>query len=59
MYINFMEMIILVYVDDCIIISKETLFIQKFISYLKAGTEYFVFTEEGTMNSYLGVDISS
>ena len=25
---------------------------------LKAGTEDFVFTEEGTMNSYLGVDIS-
>ena len=29
------KMIILVYVDDCILISKEALFIQKFISYLK------------------------
>ena len=47
------------YVDDCILISKEALVVQKFISSLKAGTEYFVFTEEGTMNSYLGVDISS
>ena len=52
------DMIILVYVDDCILISKEALVIQKFISSLKAGTEYFVFTEEGTMNLYLGVDIS-
>ena len=53
------EMIILVCVDDCILISKEALVIQNFISYLKAGTEDFVFTEERTMNSYLGVDISS
>ena len=53
------EMIILVYVYDCIIISKKAFVIQKFISSLKAGTEDFVFTEEGTMNLYLGVDISS
>ena len=53
------EMIILVYVDDCIIISKEALVIQKFISSLKSGIGDFIFTEEGNMNSYLGVDISS
>ena len=53
------DMIILVYVDDCILISKETPAIEKFISSLKAGTENSVFTEEGTMNSYLGVDIST
>ena len=52
-------MIILVYVHDCIIISKKAFVIQTFISSLKSGTEDFVFTEEGTMNSYLGVDISS
>ena len=52
-------MIILVYVDDCIIISNKVFVIQKFISSLKAGTGDFVFTEEGTMNSYLGDDISS
>ena len=45
------EMIILVYVDDCILISKEELVIQNFIRSLKAGTEDFVFMEEGTMNS--------
>ena len=53
------DMIILVYVDYCILISKDTPVIEKFISSLKAGTENFVFTEEGTMNSYLGVDIST
>ena len=53
------EMIILVYVDDFILISKKAFFIQKFISSLKAVTEDFVFTEEGTMNSYLGADVYS
>ena len=52
-------MIILVYVDDCIIISKRAFVIQKFISSLKSGTEDFIFTEEGTMNSYLVVNIYS
>ena len=52
-------MIILVYVYDCILVSKEALVIQKFISSLKAGTEDLLFTEEGTINSYIGVDISS
>ena len=52
------EIISLMYVDDCILISKEALVVQRFISSLKAGTEYSVFTEEGTMNLYLGIDIS-
>ena len=39
------EIIIIVYVDDCILISKKAFVIQKFISSLKAGTEDFVFTE--------------
>ena len=52
------DKIMLVYVDDCILISKEALVIQKFISSLKTGTEYFLFTEDGTMNSYLSVDMS-
>ena len=30
----------------------------KLIRSLKAGTEDFVFTEEGTINLYIGVDIS-
>ena len=33
------EIIVLVYVDDCILISKEALVIQNIISSLKTGTE--------------------
>ena len=50
-------MIILVYVDDCILISKEDFTIQKFIDYMKDTPEGFEFTEEGTMNAYLGLVI--
>ena len=51
-------MITLVYVDYYILISKDDLAIQNFIDSLKTGTKYFVFTEEETMNQYLGIDIS-
>ena len=52
------DIMILVYVDGCILISKEAFIIKKFISSLKAGTDDFVFTEEGTMSLYLGVEFS-
>ena len=51
-------MVTLVYVDYCILISKDDLAIQNFIDSLKTGTKNFVFTEEETMNQYLGIDIS-
>ena len=51
------EMIILVYVDDCILISKDQVPMQKFIQSLQDGTEDFVFTDEGTLANYLGVCI--
>ena len=52
------DIIILVYVDDFILISKFDINIQKFIDSMKDTLEGFEFTEEGTMNAYLGVDIS-
>ena len=52
------KMIILVYVDDCILIFRESLEIEKFIQSLTDGPEKFDFTDEGTMSSYLGVDIT-
>ena len=52
------EMIILVYVDDCILISKDDLPIKKFVDSLHTGPENFVFTEEGTLESYLGVSMT-
>ena len=51
------NMIVLTYVDDCILISKETSVIDEFIQSLKNGSENFDFTDEGTMSSYLGVDV--
>ena len=50
-------MVILVYVDDCILNSKEDFIIQKFIDSMKDNPEGFEFIEERTMNAYLGVDI--
>ena len=51
------DIIILVYVDDCILISKEDFTIQKFIDSMKDTPEGFDFTEEENMNVYLGVNI--
>ena len=46
------------YVDDCILISKEQSAITTFVQSLRDGPENFVFTEEGTLESYLGVCIT-
>ena len=45
------------YVDDCILILKEDFTIKEFIDSTKDNPEGFEFTEEGTMDAYLGVDI--
>ena len=52
------DMIILVYVDDCILLSKEELPMKTFVQSLKDGDENFDFTEEGTLENYLGVNIA-
>ena len=51
------DMIILVYVDDCILISKDDISIPRFIKSLEEGPENFVFTDEGSLESYLGVSM--
>ena len=51
-------MIILTFVDDCILISKDKAVIQEFIHSLGNGPENFDFTDEGTLSEYLGVEIS-
>jgi Reverse transcriptase (RNA-dependent DNA polymerase). len=57
-YIFFKEgLIVLVYVDDCIIIGKTNSDIRKFVDSLKSGEENFDFTEEGSLEQYLGVGI--
>ena len=52
------NMIILTFVDDCILISKDGAVIKDFIHSLNNGPENLDFTDEGTLNAYLGVDIS-
>ena len=51
------DMIFLTYVDDCILLSPKKETIDAFISSLKNGPEKFVFTDEGSIEKYLGVDI--
>jgi len=46
---------VLVYVDNCIVISKESGFVDKFVHSLKHGSENFEFTKEGSLENYLGV----
>ena len=50
-------MIILVYVDDCILISDTQATLLQFVDSLKNGIEKFEFTDEGPMDKYLGVEI--
>ncbi len=51
------DMIVLVYVDDCILVGRNASIIADFIESLKKGPENFIFTDEGKLNKYLGVDI--
>ena len=57
MYFHSKNIIILLLVDDCILISRYTSIVDEFISMLENGPEKFVFTDEVTLSSYLGVDI--
>ena len=52
------EITILVYVDDCIIISKNTKLTDEFIESITNSVEKFKLTNEGTLASYLGVEIT-
>ena len=52
------DMIVLVYVDDCILLSQNKTTIDDFITSLKNGPEGFEFTDEGSMERYLGVEIT-
>ena len=54
---NVSNVIVLVYVDDCIILGKDNLSIDRFIATLTYGPEKFAFTDEGSIDKYLGVNI--
>ena len=55
---NSSDIIVLVYVDDCIILSRDALSIDNFIATLTHGPEKFAFTDEGKLDKYLGVEIN-
>ena len=50
-------MIILTYVDDCILIENKKETLDQFIHSLANGIEEFEFTDEGAIDKYLGVEI--
>ena len=52
------DLIILVYVDDCILISKDDIAIPNFIKSLESGSENFIFTGERSLSSCLGVSMN-
>ena len=49
--------IILIYVDDCIVLSKTKSVIDDFIESLQSGKEKYILTDEREIDKYLGVDI--
>lgn len=51
------DLIILVYVDDCNLISNQSSTLKGFVESLKDGPENFIFTDKGKLDKYLGVDI--
>ena len=51
------DIIVLCYVDDCIILSRDKITIEKFVESLKHGPKNFDFTDEGDLSKYLGIDV--
>ena len=52
------RMIILTYVDDCIIVGPSMDRIDSFVKSMNTGKENFVLTDEGDINKFLGIEIT-
>ena len=50
-------MIVLTYVDDCIIVGNSMKEINYFINSMKNGSENFILTDEGDIDKFLGIEI--
>lgn len=50
-------MIVLVYVDDCIIVGDDMTKINKFVESMQNGPENFILTDEGSIDKFLGIEI--
>ena len=51
-------MIILTYVENCIIVGPSMDRIDSFVESMKTGKENFVLTDEGDINKFLGIEIT-
>ena len=51
-------MMILTYVDDCIIAGTSMKDIDFYVSSMQHGPENFILTNEGDVNKFLGIEIS-
>ena len=51
-------MIVLTYVDDCIIVGPSMKDIDYFVAPMKYGSENFVLTDEGDINKFLGIEMT-
>lgn len=50
-------MIVLTYVDDCIIVGDDMKEIDKFVKSMQNGPENFILTDEGDIDKFLGIEI--
>ena len=53
-----LDMIVLTYVDDCIIVARSMETIDAFVRSMKDGPEKFILTDEGDVNKFLGIEIT-
>ena len=51
-------MIVLTYVDDCIIVGPSMDNIDSFVKSMKNGPEKFILTDEGDIDKFLGIEIT-
>jgi hypothetical protein len=51
-------MIIITYVDDCIIVSNSMKDINTFVKSMKDGPKEYVLTDEGDISKFLGIEIN-
>ena len=51
-------MIVLTYVDDCIIVGPSMKNIDAFVKSMKEGSENFILTDEGDIDKFLGIEIT-
>ncbi len=51
------RMIIITYVDDCIIVSNSMKDINNFVKSMKDGPEEYALTDEGDINKFIGIEI--